>query len=398
MDRRFTRIIDRLLRKNPAARYPSAQALLEELEALGPLGAGTRTIPTSTEDADTRTRIGAAAPRTATERLSVEERRQQRQRAARKHTIVLASAAGLLLVLAACVVLWAISREDRAARGTAAARKPIPRPTAAPDTPPKPRDPREEKARACFRHAYKAAESKRWRTARKYLARLGSDYADTKFHATNRRHIDELAARIETALRPAPAPSEPPARGGPARDWIDLAAPQNLSRWRPVSGLWLLEPATLMGGAEGAPSVLECGLPPAEDMELTLEVMQAPGRIGDDVQIVFACDGPSPLLRLYWDGSALCCSHEGRCAVLGELDSVKGGQWVKAGLRIQRGRATAWVGDTKVESVRIRGTKPRRVRILQSSSAAIYRNVRFRVLPSDPKYRRFYERQRPPGA
>lgn len=120
--------------------------------------------------------------------------------------------------------------------------------------------------------------------------------------------------------------------------------------------------------------------------------MQSSGGIGDDVQILFEGEGSYPLLRLYWNASGLCRQQGPRCITVGKLPNPKGGEWVRVGLRVARGCGQAWVGETSAESDKIGGSGPRRLRIVQSSKSATYRNIRLRVLQSDPKYRAFYTR------
>jgi len=425
VDRRFAHIIDRLLRKNPGARYPAAGALLEELEALGPLAAGgPGAAAVAGVRSDARTPTAAVSMRRPTEqgpRVTAATRRP------RKGGLPVAPIVGGVVavgLLVACVALWTRMRGDRPSarkvRGTSATFAVRPQPK-----PPKVRprkakeDPKERGAGACFRNAHRAAIYQRWRTARSYVERLERDYSKTKFYRANRASLAKLKAKIGKALdkpvevpkppvppprppTPRPPPPKPPPKPKPERDpaldWVHLTDERNLRCWRKVKGEWTLRPGQLSGANSGAVSILACELRPVEDMELTLEVMQPSGRIGDDVQIVFKCDGECPLLRLYWNGCGLCRQQAGRCIMLGKLPSPKGGEWMSVGLRVERGRAAAWSGGVRVESDKIGGIKPRHLRILQSSKTATYRNIRFRVLPTDPKYREFYKLGRKPAS
>jgi len=88
-DRRLARIIDRLLSKDPRRRHPSARALLEELEALGPLQS-----PAAPAGVEARAELAEAPTRV-----------RKRPGAA-----IVAAAVGAVLLVAIVVVAWVTTR------------------------------------------------------------------------------------------------------------------------------------------------------------------------------------------------------------------------------------------------------------------------------------------------
>ena len=231
LDRRLARIIDRLLRKNPAARHASARELLAELEALGPLKTGTRPagMARTSADAATPPTMVSRHARTETRPGGVPRARRQRGRGAPVGPLVAVVVGVALLV--ACVAVWLAGRKSKPRRQVVATPPTTPASVPAPKV-----DPREKEAAACYRTAERAFRQRKWRTVRYYLERLESDYSITEFYTDNRKSIDALAARVQAELRRIEVARKPVPKRDPALDWIDLTASRNLHYWRKVKG------------------------------------------------------------------------------------------------------------------------------------------------------------------
>ena len=282
VDPRLCQIIDRLLQKSPAARFPSAQALLDALEAIGPLRVSSSSV-TATLGSGTRFLAGLL------------------RRAGQKRALLPAAAAVGVGLLAAIVLLILHGS------GTHESRPAVTFDPAASG------DPREVTADALFEAVRRAADLGQWDDARASLARLDERCADTPFYAAHRVAITELRLKAEGHLHPkaptteavvAPAPlprlpvlregepegpaEGPPAGGEPleaatvpapaAADWLDtglyLAADQRYAlsasgRWGPIA-----ETST---GPEGKPFDADRSYPVANARVYTLIARIGPG-------------------------------------------------------------------------------------------------------------------------
>ena len=197
VDRRFCHIIDRLLRKKPEGRFPSAQALLEALNGLGELQSPTEATTGTLSDTE-RLRHQAAI-----EAL-------QRRRTRKRRAVVLAALAACGL-LALAIGLG--SRDSRpqsrqepveVAKPASEAGTPTPAPVPQPDA-------AEAIASGLLRTAQEADAAGQPQTALRQLDLLEKGCASTQFAAANRAAIAELRAKAEAKLQPpVPATKEPP--------------------------------------------------------------------------------------------------------------------------------------------------------------------------------------------
>ena len=199
VDRRLTAVIDRLLRKNPDSRVASAQALLDELEALGKLRRG----PVAGRVADPGAGTLTMAAGKRRERQFAARKHEERRRAARKRTALIAGGVSIALLIALGLVAWVLTRGGQSPRDQAN----VPKPPTSALVPVKKPDPREEGAQNVFTNASKAAALGKWSTAAAHLARLDKDYASTKHYASNRSAIAALRSKIDAKLKPPTKPA-----------------------------------------------------------------------------------------------------------------------------------------------------------------------------------------------
>jgi len=195
VDPRLACTIDRLLGKNPSDRYPSAQALLEELEALGQLE-----LAAAAPRAEARAMLIDAPTPTVSmakrlERQAALERHQRRGRASRKRVAVAAIASAAVLVVASLIVWVVVRSGERAPAETAV------KPAGSRREVARAAEVRNENARIIFRWARRAAARGEWRDVITHLDRLEREYANTRFHDAHRRAIAELQAKAQRGLR-----------------------------------------------------------------------------------------------------------------------------------------------------------------------------------------------------
>ncbi|MFC1806457.1 SUMF1/EgtB/PvdO family nonheme iron enzyme, partial [Planctomycetota bacterium] len=192
VDPRFCRIIDCLLRKDPDARYPSAQALLEELEAF-------RGLKTAADAATAQPR--AVSHEASTPTLGGDQvRRRGAALAAGPDQLrwdfsrVPFAAIGVVVLLLAAlgVVFWAGSWL-RGRRGRRLPLAPKEQVTPGPEM-------LERYAESLYGNARRAADDGRWSDAKRYMSTLDSKYAKTRFYAGNRAGIAALRGRVEQKL------------------------------------------------------------------------------------------------------------------------------------------------------------------------------------------------------
>jgi len=223
------RVIHRLLRKNPADRYPSAEKLLEALARLGPVGgvsvprvpsAATHTLPP-----DARPRRATTARKRAVGGAS--GRRSQAEGGSRPRGVPRwLLIAGPIAAVALVVLILALR-----SRGTDPPPKAAVRPS--PPALPTPRtsspaaaDPAlERNAAIVFKNIQTCISKRDWKKAKGYLARLQTKYGNTQFAAAHKADIAALREQIDAARSasppeprrpkpdpPKPKPSEPTGR------------------------------------------------------------------------------------------------------------------------------------------------------------------------------------------
>ncbi len=352
VDRRLCGIVDRLLRKNPAARFASAQALLEELETLGELAPGGPSLPPKRDVREAPTLAESPARRMRRE-FDAAQRRPQRAAARRRAAIVAgSSAAGLLAVV---LTVWVATR-------------PGPKP---PVQPPPPTGKvvfvdREHDAEAALRQAWKDAKDGKWQAALRALDGLKAKYADTAFYASNRVAMDELRAKANAALKPpgprtdvaVAAPPLPPVPPG----WVSMFDGKTLDGWGVVdtfpgggkAGTAAVEGGcvALRSGQEFAAIVLR-GEFPTCDYEIALEAQRTEGS-GDLVGITF----PAGASRC----SFIVAGAENRLAGVQLVDgrpigfaegaarpfTCESGRWYAVRLRVTRDRLQGWIDEEQV--------------------------------------------------
>ncbi len=199
VDRRFTAVIDRLLRKNPTARHSSAQALLDELNALGALQTSTRRTPVARAPAAPRTPADGLGRRKRTTNGSGVKMRRRPPRGGKWRAIL----GGCIAcgVVAAVVGGIAVARRRGGARRAPARAARHPTSAAGGD-----RQRREAAAQACLSRARDAAKAREWRKAIGYLDLLEKDYSITAFYEANRAAVAALRREIAVERRKPPPP------------------------------------------------------------------------------------------------------------------------------------------------------------------------------------------------
>jgi len=374
VDRRLTAIIDRLLRKNPASRYPSARALLEALDALGEVRGGPAGGRVADPAAGTMTLPSA--------------RRMERQFAAARH------AERRALLVAIALAAWLLTRGGAQPRGEQA--RSVPTKTSGGVIIEKP-DPREEGAQNLFTNASKAAALGKLTTAKGYLDRLDRDYANTKYYAAHRKAIADLRAKVQARLKPPTKPAtkeapQPPVE--PAGDWVSLFDGKTLNDWEPHLGRWSVvdeQVAIRIGSEDGTltftPEIYG-------DFELEAEVLSTGEVPTPRVGVVFRKDGPryiSYCINDYYNG--LTCLGGG--VWRGELEGVSvtpseaaritiaSGKWYRLRVKCVGERFECYVNGrlafTGVDRVLGRG----RVGLCAHRAIGFYRNIRLRRLGAE---------------
>jgi len=349
VDRRLCGIVDRLLRKNPAARFASAQALLEELEALGERAPGGPSLPPKPDIREAPTLAESPGQRMRRE-FEAAQRRPQRA-AARRRTAIVAgsSAAGLLAVV---LIVWVLTRPG-----------PKPPPPPPPGTSGVTFVNREHDAEVAFRSAQRAAGQSKWQAALGALDGLKAKYGDTKFYASNRIAIDDLRAKTEAAVKPlkprtdvivAPPPPPPIPPG-----WVSLFDGQTLGGWRVAQGgvfgadgeAKVQDGGIVLIGGERATGIAWTGAFPRMDYEVAWEAKKLKSQ-------KTACTVLFPLERghcLFGAGWVTGFSFmDGREAFWNpsfrEIRSEQG-RWHRLRLRLTASRAVVWVDGQQVIEV-----------------------------------------------
>ncbi len=196
VDPRLCAIVDRLLRKEPAERPPSAQALLDELEALGELHSPAKAAQ---DEAHKLLREAPTVPLTQGRRLAhkaaMERLRREREKSGKRRLLLAAAALGVGLIAA-----LALPR--------------LLRPSGAPSQASAAAELRERSAQSLFSNAKTAQSDGDWAAAEKWLDELVSDYSDTQFLSASREAVEALRRQIARGKQPPvkqpPVPPPPP--------------------------------------------------------------------------------------------------------------------------------------------------------------------------------------------
>ena len=359
-DPRLCGLVERLLAKDPAERPASAQAVLDELNALGAL----RT-PGDTAHAEARAMLIDAPTLTmgAGQRLAREAAAGLDESVwrGRRLWVVLATAAGAAgLLVAIALIIARVAPRDRTGS---------PKPPTGTGGGVFFPSPGEASAEACFRKAQAAAAADDWHTARRELDRLRQQHADTRFYASNRIAIDDLLAKVEAKLGPTrpstKAPAEP--RLEPEGDWVSLFDGKALDGWRIVEerpfdrhGQIGVEAGNIvLGQGPGATGIAWTGEFPRVDYEVSLEVMLEAGQETmcnvifpvEQSECIFSVGG----WRLTTTGLSLV---DGRWAENNETAKrmrVVPQRWYRVRLRVTESRVEAWIDDEMVVDLRRAG-------------------------------------------
>jgi len=406
VDPRLCDIIDRLLRKEPAERYASARALLEELEALGTLQSAGEAAR-----AEGRAMIMKAptVPLSAgkrLERLAAARELQRRQRAGKRRATRIAAIASAGVLLLAIVIVALATRGGREPQAVAP-----PRDSTVGHVQPVNR--REQDAATLLRKAQRAAVMRRWSTAKGHLARLDKDYADTKCYAEKSAAIAELRAKVEAALRPPPdrkieppKPERPNLLDLPTGQWASLFDGRTLKGWSPVEGgMFRRLPAAaveqgaiiLLPGHRCWTGLKWAGGFPTVDYELEAEVCRVEGS-GDFFYILFPAGKEH--------GTLIVGGWRGVLVGLDLLDGVRAdanetlthwrfptGQWFTIRLRVTEAKVEAWIDGKQVVDLPRTGRKlslyPRYLpaapfAVFASEAKVAVRNLRLRRIEGVP--------------
>ena len=176
VDRRLCRVVDRLLRKNPAARHPSAQAVLDVLDALGPFQ--------DTSSTHMQRRQGPVSELSTATLDPGEHPGTQVPRRKRKGLLAWTSV-GAGALLAVGVVAWLLIPEGRQPSVV----KPSPRATSA--------HPLERQAHELLDKAREAAARGDAERAKAYLGRLETQCSETDLYRANGPAIADVRARLK---------------------------------------------------------------------------------------------------------------------------------------------------------------------------------------------------------
>jgi WD40 repeat protein len=369
LDPRLCRIIDRLLRKNPEERYPSAKALLEELEALGPLQSADEAAR-----AEGRAMIQSAAtvplgPGKYLERQAALEALQQR-RGGKRRAILIAAGVAVLLGAGILLAAWRPWSPQPQARLAVTPERVSP-------TAPGLTDTREHNAAAVFRNAEDAFLLMQWETAQKHVKRLDEEFADTKFYKEHLVAIGDLRAKVNAELAQARTPGTPVVEKWPPAAlppelphqqdvWASMFDGATLNGWRrveryPIPRKW----GTGVGGpveVQGGRLVLGLGTPltgvawtsdfPKTDYEVRLEAMRLTGS-ECFCSIVFPVgDSHCTLIVGGWGGTLvgleLVDGKQTDANGTGRKFAFANARWYPIRLRVTEARIEAWVEQEKI--------------------------------------------------
>ena len=213
------RTIHRLLYKNPAERYESAEKLLEALGRVeSRLGGGASVPRVPSRDGDIPPARGADATRTlAPDHVAPRPvpHRAAARGGSRSRVILFGGIAAAVLLVLLVLALRGKSTPRPSSSAlpsapTANTKHPTPDPSVL-----------EQHAALCLEYAQTCAKRGDWPKTREYLDALASKYAATRFATGNKSAIATLRAQAEAALNPASQPKIQP-KAGPAAEWTTL--------------------------------------------------------------------------------------------------------------------------------------------------------------------------------
>jgi len=414
LDPRLCQIIDRLLGKDPAERYPSARALHDELEALGPLRSAGEAAR-----AEGRAMIQEAptVPLSEGRRLARQAAAKGllRPRRARRNRLVYAAAGAAVVCAAITIVILTATRGRRQREAAQAA---DPQTSAASEHTAS--DPREYNAAALFRNAEAAADLERWTAVKKLLARLDEDYAETNFYAEHSGEIAKMRAKANAALQqavvtappateaeppkpePLPAPPKLPERPG---EWVSLFDGKTLAGWRVVEGgefaghgpVLVDQGRIIIQRGPERSAIAWTGDFPTVDYEVALEARREAG--SELAEILFPV-GPT---RCAWSvagwggtftGLAMLEGHGGLDNDTRRPATCRTGQWYRARLRVTKEKIEAWRDDEKWYDLPRAGRRlsqpywlpfPDLFAVATWRSTLAVRNIRLKLLESKPE-------------
>ena len=314
LDTRLCRIIDRLLRKEPSERYPSARALLDELSALGPLQ-----TPDEAEQAKARATLLdsptlALSPGRRLERQAVAERLRRELPPGRNVKRLLIAAAGALVLLTAVVLL---------ARGVG--------------------------RRPSSRAAKPASSTQALPTA-----------------SVEKEAIADLRGKAEKQTPREEPPHKLPGPPQPPGEWVSLFDGKTLNGWRAVTlrdGTTDLGDATgdqvqvkdgqiVLGAGQPVTGILWRGEFPATDYELRFQAKRVAGEL-NFADVSFLIGWMNCRLTLGgWGGTAVGLQHVDGLD-LPDNPTLKRmnfdtDRWYTVQLRVTDARIEAWIDQEKV--------------------------------------------------
>jgi len=356
LDPRLCQIIDRLLSKDPAERYPSARALLDELEALGDLKARDPLL----QDAPT---MPLSPGQRMLREFEADQRSAGRSTSRRRLLGIVAAAAAACAVVALVVTLWPRGTPDKADVTFASSATGV-----GPAI-----DPLEHNAEVVFRRAQRAAALGQWVLACRALDLLKQKYERSKFCAEHSVEIAQLRMRAERELQPKPATRvaahiEPPPKPGPppapleleAGGWVALFDGKTLNGWQMLrdGGFARGGPVRVEGGrlllGRGAPrtGIAWTGDVPTEDYEIAVKARREAGRdsfcglyfpIGDSV-----CTLSVGGYGGRWIGLANVDGRNPTRGGVGRQMTFGAGRWYHIRLRVTKADVQGWVDDERV--------------------------------------------------
>ncbi|MBM4042403.1 MAG: DUF1080 domain-containing protein, partial [Planctomycetes bacterium] len=317
VDRRLCHVVDRLLRKNPEARYPSATALLDDLNGLGKL----QSVAAAAR-AEARAMLAEAPTLEMTEgrRQMADGRRQTAARQPKSNrTILIAVAAIVAIIAIAAVVL--VLRSGRKPADRAVTIKPSTSSPTRPSTPspiPSPKVP--------------------------------SSLKPTTEHPIPPK-VKDLPKKPEPPVPPAPQPGE----------WVSLFDGRTLEGWKVADGsvfeghgtvtvedglILLGEGKTFTGGAWTKPF-------PRTGYEVAMQVQRFKGREAGLCNIVLPVGKSGCILSVGGFGGAIVglTFVDGQTAeknVTRRRMAFDQERWYDIRLRVTTDKVEAWVGDEQV--------------------------------------------------
>ena len=399
VDIRLCRIIDRLLRKDPADRHPSARALLDELEALGEL----KLNGTELNEAPTE----ALRPGQRLLREFEDEQRHGDRQVRRRRIAVVAAAAAAVCVAGLTVALWPRRPKPKAAVtfvSSAAPVEPI-------------QDEHEHNAEVVFGRAQRAAAGGQWVMACRELDLLKDKFARSKVYAAHSVDIAKLRSQAErelqSAVAPPPKPDEqgevefgpPPELPEKPGEWVALFDGKTLRGWEKVEGgrfeghgpIYVNEGRLVLSRGQRRTGIAWTGEFPTVDYELVLELRRDEGQEFCAMLLPFGSERGSWTLG-GWAGTMSGLSRlDKRSASVNDTKLLKGyetGKWYRARLRVTEAKVEAWVDDEKTVDVSRAGRRfvqPEWLPLAQPFVLNTYRatlsarTIKLRLLESRPE-------------